>query len=196
MEAPPCSIPNSLSPEYIRYERDGQILRRKARHEVPSLSRQRGELVILRALFEQATKWGYVQALEMPGIQTRRRVDNRRPSFTPEEFERLLNTSLQPIYPNHDGCAKAIRASDGREWTQLKQNGHVLAERVKLHAYIEIAAGTGMRPTEMKNLNWGDVLGFRDGMSNWQSVFGLNAVFFCVTSSGASASRPTGQSVR
>ena len=43
-----------------------------------------------------------------------------------------------------------------------KQNEHVLSNRVKLHSYIEIAAGSGMRPTEMKNLNWGNVLRFRE----------------------------------
>jgi integrase len=148
--------------EYIHYERAGKRLRRKAQHKAPALSRQRTELVIARALFEQAAKWGFVHPLEMPTIQARRRVDNRRPSFAPEEFERLLNTSLQRIYPKHDGGEKVIHARDGREWQLLRQNGHVLAERVKLHAYIEIAAGTGMRPPEMKNLNWGDILGFRD----------------------------------
>lgn len=43
---------------YIRYERGGKIPRRSAKHEVPSISRQRGELVIVRALFQQALKWG------------------------------------------------------------------------------------------------------------------------------------------
>ena len=34
-----------------------------------------------------------------------------------------------------------------------------------LFAYITIAATTGMRPTEMRNLNWGDVLRYRDGLT-------------------------------
>lgn len=147
--------------EFIRYERNGRILRRSAQHEIPSISRQRGELVIVRALFQQSVKWGYSSKLEIPDIRVRNQIDNRRPSFTPEEFELLITTSLQRIYPDHSGKGKTIRASDGREWQQFKQNMHTQADRAKLHAYIEIAAGTGMRPTEMKNLNWGNVIGFR-----------------------------------
>ena len=147
--------------EFIRYERNGRILRRSARHEIPSISRQRGELVIVRALFQQSIKWGYSSKLKIPDIRVRNHGDNRRPSFTPEEFELLITTSLKRIYPDHSGKGKTIRARDGREWQQFRQNMHTQADRAKLHAYIEIAAGSGMRPTEMKNLNWGNVVGFR-----------------------------------
>lgn len=145
--------------KFIRYERDGKILRRSAKHEIPSISRQRGELTIVRALFQQALKWGYTGKIEIPDIKVRKRTDNRRPSFTPEEFELLINTSLQRIYPDPDG--KTINSRDGRKWKQYRQNSHILADRLKLHSYIEIGAGTGMRPTEMKNLNWGNIVGFR-----------------------------------
>jgi integrase len=145
--------------KFIRYERDGKILRRSAKHEIPSISRQRGELTIVRALFQQALKWGYTSKIEIPDIKMRKRADNRRPSFTPEEFELLINTSLQRIYPDPDG--KTINSRDGRKWKQYRQNSHILADRLKLHSYIEIGAGTGMRPTEMKNLNWGNIVGFR-----------------------------------
>jgi integrase len=145
--------------EYIRYERGGKILRRSAKHEVPSISRQRGELVIVRALFQQALKWGYTSKIEIPDIKVRKRVDNRRPSFTPEEFALLITTSLERIHPAPGG-RKAL-SRDGRVQRPPKQNQHVLSDRIKLHAYIEIAAGTGMRPTEMKNLNWGNIVGFR-----------------------------------
>lgn len=92
--------------EFIRYERNGKILRRTARHEVPSISRQRGELTIVRALFQQALKWGYCGKLEIADIKVRKRVDNSRPSFTPEEFETLIEAlarwqvSMPQIYPN------------------------------------------------------------------------------------------------
>jgi len=145
--------------QYIRYERGGKILRRSARHEVPSVSRQRGELVIVRALFQQALKWGYMGKIEIPDIKVRKRTDNRRPSFTPEEFALLITTSLERIHPAPSG--QKIFSRDGRVWLQHRQNQHVLSDRIKLHAYIEIGAGTGMRPTEMKNLNWGNIVGFR-----------------------------------
>jgi hypothetical protein len=82
---------------HIHYERGGRALKRSVKREVPSLSRQRGELVIVRALFQQATKWGYVRAIEIPTIKVRRRVDNRRPSFEPHEFENLIQTSLDRL---------------------------------------------------------------------------------------------------
>ncbi|MCZ7850681.1 MULTISPECIES: tyrosine-type recombinase/integrase [Agrobacterium] len=147
--------------EFIRYERNGKILRRTARHEVPSISRQRGELTIVRALFQQALKWGYCGKLEIADIKVRKRIDNSRPSFTPEEFETLIGTSLQRIYPDHSGQGKLIRGRDGRVWRQFRQNMHVISDRLKLHAHIEIASGSGMRPTELKNLDWGHVVGFR-----------------------------------
>ncbi|KQO79016.1 tyrosine-type recombinase/integrase [Rhizobium sp. Leaf262] len=147
--------------EFIRYERNGKILRRSARHEIPTISRQRGELTIVRALFRQTVKWGYCGNLEIPDIKVRKRIDNSRPSFTPEEFETLIDSSLQRIYPDHSGKGKLIRGRDGRVWRQFRQNMHVISDRLKLHAHIEIASGTGMRPTELKNLNWGHVVGFR-----------------------------------
>ena len=42
---------------------------------------------------------------------------------------------------------------------------HTVSDRVKLHALILIGANTantGMRPTEMKNLNWRSMIGFRE----------------------------------
>lgn len=145
--------------QYIRYERDGKILRRSAKHEVPSISRQRGELVIVRAFFQQTLKWGYTSKIEIPDIKVRKRIDNRRPSFTPEEFKLLIDASLKRIHPEPDGSVVTTR--DGRAWKHLVRNEHTLSDRVKLHSYIEIGAGTGMRPTEMKNLNWGNIIGFR-----------------------------------
>ncbi|WP_159946353.1 hypothetical protein [Rhizobium sp. 18065] len=52
--------------QYIHYERGGKILRRSAKHEIPSISRQRGELTIVRALFKQALKWGYCHGNSLP----------------------------------------------------------------------------------------------------------------------------------
>lgn len=60
----------------------------------------------MRALFQQALKWGYCGKLEIADIKVRKRVDNSRPSFTPEEFETLIEAlarwqvSMPQIYPN------------------------------------------------------------------------------------------------
>lgn len=152
---------------HIRYERNGRTLKRSVRREVPSLSRQRGELVIVRALFSQAAKWGYVRSLEVPAIKVRRRVDNRRPSFEPHEYALLIETSLSrlvdPIMMQTDPTnARMAKAKDGRQWRLDRLDDHTRRDRIALHCYIEISALTGMRPTESKNLNWGDVLGYRN----------------------------------
>ena len=40
---------------------------------------------------------------------------------------------------------------------------HTRRDRTLLHAYVMIGAFSGLRPTEMYNLTWGDVLGYRAG---------------------------------
>lgn len=149
---------------YIHYERNGIGLKRRPSRDVPSISRQRGELVVVRGLFEQAAKWGYVRALKIPTIKVRKRVDNRRPSFEPQEYQKLIETSLNrlvdPIMLTD--TPNTIKAKDGREWRRLKLDEHTRRDRIALHCYIQIAALTGMRPTETRNLNWGDVLGYRE----------------------------------
>lgn len=128
----------------IRYIRAGRSIRRPlGEKRVPSVSRQRGELVILRQLFRQAVKWGYLNNAQVPVVEVpRARVPNNRPSFSPEEFRKLEAISL-------------MRLSDP------EIHEHLRWDRTVLHAQIMIGAFSGMRPTEMKNLNWGDVLGYR-----------------------------------
>lgn len=128
----------------IRYIRAGRSVRRPlGEKRVPSVSRQRGELVILRQLFRQAVKWGYLNNAQVPAIEVpRARIPNNRPSFSPEEFRRLEATSL-------------ARLSDP------EIHDHLRWDRTVLHAQMMIGAFSGMRPTEMKNLNWGDVLSYR-----------------------------------
>lgn len=130
----------------IRYIRDGRSIRRPlGEKRVPSISRQRGELVILRQLFRQAVRWGYLNNAQVPAIEVpRAKTPNNRPSFSPEEFRRLEATSLD-----------RLSAPEIHE--------HLRWDRTILHAQMMIGAFSGMRPTEMKNLNWGDVLGYRVG---------------------------------
>lgn len=130
----------------IRYVRAGRSIRRPlGEKRIPSVSRQRGELVILRQLFRQAVKWGYLNNAQVPAVEVpRARVPNNRPSFSPEEFRRLEAMSL-------------TRLSDP------EIHDHLRWDRTVLHAQIMIGAFSGMRPTELKNLNWGDVLGYRAG---------------------------------
>ncbi|HEV7292949.1 MAG TPA: site-specific integrase [Devosia sp.] len=130
----------------IRYERNGRSIRRPlAEKRMPTVSRQRGELVVLRQIFRQGVKWGYLNNGQVPEVSLERaKAPNNRPSFSPEEFQRLVTASLG-------------RLSDP------EIHEHLRWDRTILHAQIMIAAYSGMRPTELKNLNWGDVLDYWQG---------------------------------
>lgn len=129
---------------FIPYMRAGRQIRRPvSKRDVPSLSRQRNESVLLRQLLRFAAKQGYIKQAAMPEIEVTKAPDVPRPSFTANEFGKLTETSLARISET--------------------SNDRVRRDRAILHAYMMIAAFTGCRPTEMKGLNWGDVLGYRDG---------------------------------
>lgn len=133
---------------HLEYIRAGKRVRRPATEmrRIPSLSSQRGEAVVLRQLFRQAAKWGYINQSQIPDVDTPRVPPSPRPSFSSEEMQRLLKL--------------AQKRMDDRT-----VNEEVRRDRTILFAYITIACCTGMRPTELKNLNWGDLLGYREGLT-------------------------------
>ncbi|HEX8049686.1 tyrosine-type recombinase/integrase [Rhizobium sp.] len=147
--------------ENIRCEReDGRIFSRPAPRKIASLSTMKGEMVIIRSIFQQAVRWGYCQLIVVPSPNIRKRVDNRRPSLTPEEYEKLFNTALERI-SHLQPKTKDIKAKDGREWTMQVTPKNIKADRIRLYCYIEIMAHSGMRPTEAKNLVWANIVGFK-----------------------------------
>jgi integrase len=155
------SVPGSEI-DKIRCEReDGRIFSRPAPRKVASLSTMKGEMVIIRGLFQQSVRWGYSQPIAIPTPSARRRVDNRRPSFTPEEYQKLFNTAIDRI-SDLQPKTRHIKAKDGRRWTMKVMPKNIHADRIKLYAYIEIMANSGMRPTEAKNLVWANILLFRE----------------------------------
>lgn len=132
---------------HIEYVRGGRRIKRPAtemRH-VPSLSSQRGEAVVLRQLFRQAAKWGYINQSQIADVDTPRVPPSPRPSFSAAELQRMVDLAEKRM-------------------TDLAINREVRRDRAILYAYVLIAANSGMRPTELKNLNWGDVLGYRDSL--------------------------------
>lgn len=130
---------------HIDYIRAGKRVSRPATEmrRVPSLSSQRGEAVVLRQLFRQAAKWGYINQNQIPDVETPRVPPSPRPSYLAKEIE-------------------ALRKLAETRMTDPDINREVRRDRTILYAYVTIAANTGMRPTELKNLNWGDVLQYRD----------------------------------
>jgi integrase len=132
---------------HLEYIRAGKRVRRPATdmRRVPSLSSQRGEAVVLRQLLRQAAKWGYINQTQIPDVDTPRVPPSPRPSYSAQEIEALRILAE----------ARMIDPDINRE---------VRRDRSILYAYITIAANTGMRPTEMRNLNWGDVLHYRENV--------------------------------
>jgi integrase len=130
---------------WITYMRSGRQIRKPvaSMRKAPSLGTQREEAVIVRMLLRQAGKWGYIPLGAIPTVEMRAVPANGRPSFTPNEFARLDKLALERL-------------------EDLKINNHLRRDRAILYSYIRIAASTGLRPTELKNLNWGDILGLRE----------------------------------
>lgn len=148
--------------EHIRCEReDGRIFTRPAPRKVAALTTMKGEMVIIRELFRQAARWGYCKPIDLPAVQAKKRPDNRRPGFLPEEYARLFMKSQERINEHHT-ATKLIKAKDGRVWTQRAVSQNIRADRIRLHSYIELMANSGLRPTEAKNLTWGNVRHFKE----------------------------------
>ncbi|MEM1285167.1 MAG: tyrosine-type recombinase/integrase [Pseudomonadota bacterium] len=117
-------------------------IRRPAKETAPSQSTLNKERMLLKQLWEFALDRKYV--LELPPIKlqkSEKRARKEMPDFTLQEFLHLTDMSMERI----------AEAEEQKPFARL----HI--DRVKLHAYIMIAGFTGMRSTELKNLNWGDI---------------------------------------
>jgi integrase len=84
---------------------------------------------------------GYLKRGEAPELRLEASKKNKRPAFTNDEINTLLNAAL----------ARFDAVSD-----QPKMR----YERNTLYAFISVACDTGMRPTELYNLNWAHIVGF------------------------------------
>lgn len=133
---------------HIEYRRKGKLLRRPCTDlkRGSSLGTQRAEAVVLRQLFAQAAKWGYLNKGSLPDVKLNKAPPSPRPSFTFDEMNRLL------------------KLADERRYDKTV-NEEVRRDRRILRNYVNIAAMTGMRPAEIKSLKWGDVLGYFEGIS-------------------------------
>jgi integrase len=134
--------PGSKSP-FIRYNRtrNGRTIsiRRPVKEGHPSDSTLGKEVLLLRQLFEFGLKRDYTKEVPLIEIKrSKRRVIKSRPDFTLDEFVKLLQVSESRVGEDHI-------------------NGHIRLDRTKLHAFCSLAGFTGMRPTELFNLTWGDI---------------------------------------
>jgi integrase len=127
--------------KHIEYERGGRKLFTPARHEEPKLSTLRREAVTLRAVFNFAARNGFIGRGAIPQLSLAKEQSNKRPSFTNDEISALLLKAEERI-------------------AKIGDHPKLRFERVVLFCFVAIAVDTGMRPTELYNLNWANVVGF------------------------------------
>ena len=127
----------------ITYERAGKTFSRPALHAEPSPNTVRRELATLRAVFKYAARQGHVSRDAIPKLDVGKETKNKRPSFSQAEINRLLLLAEQRV----------------QEMAALHK---IQYERLVLYCFIDIAVHTGMRPTELHNLNWANIVGFGD----------------------------------
>jgi integrase len=121
---------------FIDYMRGGKSLRRPVARKVPSASRLRNEAIILHRVFRHARSTGWLARL--PEFQLPKAVDNRRSTFTAEQFQKV------------EAAARLRMEAPGLSL-------HVRADRARLWAYVVVMTFSGMRVTEGKNLRWKDI---------------------------------------
>ncbi|MDB5585896.1 MAG: hypothetical protein JWP26_866 [Devosia sp.] len=127
----------------ITYERDGRTFSRPAVHVEPTTNTMRREIVTLRAVFKYAARHGHISRDAIPQLAMGKETKNKRPSFSSKEINTLLLLAEQRV----------------QEMAQLPK---IQYERLVLFCFIDIAVNTGMRPTELHNLNWANIVGFAD----------------------------------
>jgi len=127
----------------IDYERHGRRLSRAALHKEPTTNTMRREAVTLRAVFSFAARNGYVTRDAVPKLEMGRETKNKRPSFSNAEIAKLTVLAETRV-------------------AELAHLPKVQYERLVLLCFINIAVETGMRPTELHNLAWANIVGFAE----------------------------------
>ncbi|WP_162652136.1 site-specific integrase [Lentilitoribacter sp. Alg239-R112] len=132
--------------EFENHERAGRNLRMRVRHVEASPSTLKREASFLRGVFKHAVREGHLKQGDIPKLELGRVPVTKRPSFTKDQYQKLLMLSEQRI-------------------AEVPQNPKLLYERFLLNNFIIIAAETGMRPGEMFNLNWGHIEGMKEAIN-------------------------------
>ncbi|SFV36573.1 Phage integrase family protein [Devosia crocina] len=128
--------------QFVTYDlANGKQGRRKVKHEPPHPNTVRREASALRGVLNFAVRLGYLRRGDVPELRLEAGKKNKRPAFTTDEINTILNAALE-------------RLQDAFAQPKLRH------ERVGLYAFITVAVETGMRPTELYNLNWAHIVGF------------------------------------
>jgi integrase len=151
---------------HISYERKGRRVIRPAQHIEATLSTLRREAVTMRSVFKHAVRLGYLKASDIPKIDLVAEERNKRPSFSDAEIAKLMQVAEQRLVdvlaPQGRGrqSANTWKGADGQDI--ISSVSRVGYERMVLYCFIGIALETGMRPTELFNLDWGHIVGFKE----------------------------------
>ena len=146
----------------IDYERNGKKLYRPARHIEATQSTLRREAVTLRAVFKHAVRQGHIKDSDIPKLDMKAQQPNKRPSFTDAEIDKLLKLAEKRI-AEASANGKRNAKLPPHLWQEEPEFEHrIKYERLVLYSFINIALATGMRPTELHNLDWGHIVGFKE----------------------------------
>lgn len=130
----------------IEYQRkDGKIGFRKVKHEAPHPNTIRREASALRGVFEHGVRLGYLKRGEVPQLRLESPKSNKRPAFTDAEINTLGEIAEKRM-------------------VEVQMQPKLMHERTTLFAFISVARHTGLRPTEIFNLNWGHIAGYKEGV--------------------------------
>lgn len=124
--------------EFITYKRGDKLIKRpKPKGKLPSHTTQNTENVVLRAIFRTALKNDILTEIQIPTItinKKQKNETNRRPAFTKEEYDKLIEFLFE--WPNEKHCK-----NKERRWL--------------LKHYVTFLVHSGLRPgTETDNLCW------------------------------------------
>lgn len=137
------------------YKRDGKkvVSKRGFLKKPVSLSTLHKEDVVLRKVIEYGRLSGDISKSNVIEIKSQPFVSKRRPSFTKDEWDEVLDRSK-------------YRSSKDRLWENNKGkkgktdciNQNTYNQRVLLHDYISFMVGSGLRTTESIKLKWNDLI--------------------------------------
>lgn len=144
--------------ENITYKRNGKLITRpKPKGKAPSHTTKNTELVVLRAIFKIALKHGLLTELQMPTIsitKQKKTEKNRRPAFTKEEYEALIQFLF--TWKDEKHCKNRER-------------------RWLLKHYVTFLVHSGLRPgTETDNLRWKHVKDIKTDKGLERAVLTVN----------------------
>lgn len=146
----------------INYERKGEKLYRPARHIEATQSTLRREAVTLRAVFKHAVRLGHLKIADIPRLDMKPQRPNKRPSFTDAEIDKLLKLAEKRIMEASANGKRNAKLAP-HLWTEEPEYEHrIKYERLVLYCFISIALASGMRPTELHNLDWSHIIGFKE----------------------------------